>query len=215
MIRIYCDFDGTITNRDSIVFLTEKFGGGESFRQDIFQKITSGRLTVFQAIEAELSTVQVSWAEAAGALRSNIEVDPTFRKFVEWSREREHYLAVVSSGMFPVIDLFLADLNLPVFAHQVAVSESGWQYQQDPAMQKMELLGRLPSTDRVIYVGDGTSDVEVARMVDLLFATSYLATYCRDNEIPFIPFDSFEDVRRHLQGLEESAEFPFSRECSR
>lgn len=215
MIRIYCDFDGTITSRDSIVFLTERFGGGEGFRQDIFKQIVSGQLTVFQAIEAELATVQVSWAEAASALRANIRVDPSFASFVDWSRERNYYLAVVSSGMLPVIELFLNSLNIPLFAHQVEVSQDGWQYHVDPPMQKTELLGRLPATDRVIYVGDGTSDVDVAPMVDLLFATSYLATYCRDHGIPFVPFENFEDVRRHLQGLEERGEFPFSQDDSR
>lgn len=212
MIRIYCDFDGTITNRDSIVFLTEKFGGGERFRRNVFEQIVSGRLTVYQAIKAELATVQVSWAEAATALKSSIQVDPSFSRLVGWSREQSYYLAVVSSGMVPVINLFLGDLDIPVFAHQVEVTEGGWQYRIDPSMQKTELLGRLPESDRVIYVGDGTSDVEVVSLVDLLFATSYLAGYCEKNQIPFIPFDNFEDVLRRLQELKERGQPPFSEE---
>ena len=41
MLRVFCDFDGTITNLDSIVFLTERFGGGPDFRESILSKIVS------------------------------------------------------------------------------------------------------------------------------------------------------------------------------
>lgn len=213
MIRIYCDFDGTITNRDTIVFLTERFGGGESFRQDIFKRIVSGKITVFDAIDAEIATVQISWEEAVAALKNDIQVDPNFPDFVEWTKQHGYYIAVVSSGMRPVIDLFLGNLGIPIFAHQVKVSEEGWQYRFDPPMKKTELLGRLPESDPVVYVGDGTSDVEVVPMVDLLFATSYLAEYCTRNKIPFVPFDTFADVRKHLERLQAHGLAPFTCEC--
>lgn len=213
MIRVYCDFDGTITNRDTIVFLTEKFGGGESFRQNIFKQIVSGKMTVFEAIDAEIASVRISWEEAVAALKDEIHVDPNFPNFVEWTNRHGFYLAVVSSGMRPVIDLFLGDLGIPIFAHQVKVSEKGWQYRFDPSMKKTELLNQVPKTDFVVYVGDGTSDVEVVPMVDLLFATSYLADYCTRNKIPFVPFDSFADVRSHLEGLQAYRPTPFT--CER
>ena len=64
MLQIFSDFDGTITNRDSIVFLTETFGAGPNLRNDIFEQIKSGELTVYEAIERELATVTVPWEEA-------------------------------------------------------------------------------------------------------------------------------------------------------
>ena len=98
-MRIFCDFDGTITNRDSIVFLTEEFGEGVEFRVQILEEIKSGRVEVFEAIERELATVKVDWESAVERLSESVFMDPTFPGFVDWCKENDIPLTVVSSGM--------------------------------------------------------------------------------------------------------------------
>ena len=50
-------------------------------------------------------------------------------------------------------------------------------------------------------MGDGASDVEAVPLVDTLFASKYLAHYCRENAIPFIPFETFKDVRESMEEM--------------
>lgn len=71
-MQIFCDFDGTITNRDSIVFLTEEFGGGEAFRLEVLDDIKTGRMNIFEAIERELATV-LQMSRPFGILTSSLQ----------------------------------------------------------------------------------------------------------------------------------------------
>jgi HAD superfamily phosphoserine phosphatase-like hydrolase len=198
MLQVFCDFDGTITSRDSIVFLTEYFGAGTKYRVEILDAIKSGSLTVTEAIQRELATVKVTWEEAKAALQDNISIDPSFPGFVQWCKEQGHALTVVSSGMKPVVDLFVGDLGIPRFAHSVDPSPQGWCYTREKENDKEVILGAARNNGSLVYIGDGTSDVAAIPFADTLFAKSYLADYCNRNEIEFFPYDSFDDVRQTL-----------------
>lgn len=200
-LQIFVDFDGTITSRDSIVYLTEKWGAGPSFRQQIRRQIKAGALSVFQAIEQELATVRIGWREAARDLEENISVDPEFAPFVEWCRQEGHPIRVVSSGIEPVVSHFIGHLDVPFVAHPVRITENGWFYKRDPDSDKVEILKETRQQGPIAYVGDGNSDVAVVPYVDILFAKSDLASYCRRRSIAFRPFESFRDVRSGLEAL--------------
>lgn len=208
MLKVFCDFDGTITNRDSIVLLTEHFGGGPRLRSNVLKLIQSGRITVFEAIQRELKTVRVDWETARSFLDAEIVVDPTFADFVKWCGQHRIPLQVVSSGLRPVVDHFLRDFNLTSFAHPVVIKPTGWEYLHDKQVRKERLLQACrqdsgPQT-KIVYIGDGTSDVCVLPWIDLLFATGYLAQYCRERQIEFVFFESFEQVRQELSALSTS-----------
>ena len=98
-LQIYTDFDGTITDRDSIVLLVEEFGEGERLRYDLLKEFENGNLSPAQVIEGELASVRVPWEEAASGLQSQIRVDPFFPAFVDWCKEEEIPLCVLSSGL--------------------------------------------------------------------------------------------------------------------
>ena len=102
--------------------------------------------------------------------------------------------------MRPVVELFIGHLGLEIYAHPVTISAQGWHYQPDATVMKVPVLEEARRhTERLIYVGDGTSDVCVIPYVDDLFAKRYLADYCEANGVPYIPFDTFDDVQRELE----------------
>ncbi len=199
MFRIFCDFDGTITQRDTIVFLTERLGGGAHLRNEIFEQITRGQLSVFDAIARELATVTAGWKEAAALLRREVPLDPTFPDFVAWCRKEGHPVEVVSSGLEPVVRMFVGHLDIPFHAHPVDFREDGWVYRRDPERDKVAVLRRAPRDAPVVFIGDGTSDVSAIPWVNWLFAKDYLAEHCRRLGIPFCEFGSFLDVRQKLE----------------
>lgn len=202
MISIFCDFDGTITSRDSIVFLTEFYGGGCGYRSAALARIESGEWSVHEAIEHELASVKISWEEAVPILQSEITMDPFFEGFVSWSRRQSLPLRVVSAGMRPVVELFLGHLGLEIYAHPVEISPDGWHYRTDPASMKVTVLKEAHgNAGSLVYIGDGTSDVCAIPYADHLFAKRYLAEYCETNGVPYFPFDDFEDVKRQLKEI--------------
>jgi 2-hydroxy-3-keto-5-methylthiopentenyl-1-phosphate phosphatase len=171
------------------------------YRSDILEAIKEGRISVTEAIQRELATVRVTWEEAKTALTSHISVDPSFPGFVRWCRRNKYPLTVVSSGMEPVLDLFIGDLDVPRFAHSVNVSPKGWRYSRQKENDKDVILSAAKKNGTLVYVGDGTSDVSAIPFADILFAKSYLAEYCTRCEVDFIPFGSFDDVKRELTNL--------------
>ena len=208
MWQVFCDFDGTITNRDSIVFLTERFGAGTGFRRDIVEAFKQGRLTITELIEQELGTVRATWEQAEAALKANISVDPSFPEFVDWCRKNGHSLTVLSSGMMPVLDLFIGDMGIPRFAHSVDISPQGWRYHRNKANDKEVILEKAKKEGSLIYIGDGTSDVSAIPFAEILFAKSFLAEYCNDHEVDFFPYESFDDVRQVLSSATSKESTP-------
>ena len=201
MIRIFVDFDGTVTDRDSIVFLTERFGAGAEYRKSILRKFEKGELNVFQTIEKELASIHVSWKEAARALKENISVDPEFPDFVHWCCRHNYPISVVSSGIRQVLSLFIGHLDVPFHAHPVKITDSAWLYRKDERADKVNILRKARRNGEIVYIGDGISDVCAVRYTDILFAKSYLAKYCKQMSIPFLPFESFRQVQERLEKL--------------
>jgi 2-hydroxy-3-keto-5-methylthiopentenyl-1-phosphate phosphatase len=54
---------------------------------------------------------------------------------------------------------------------------------------------------RVIYVGNGDSDVVPAKYAQHIFATGELLAYCKENNLKCQPFDDLTDVARALELL--------------
>ncbi len=198
-IQIYTDFDGTITDRDSIVLLVEEFGEGARLRHDLLKEFESGNLSAAEVIKGELASVRVPWEEAAIGLQRQIRVDPSFPTFVDWCKAEEIPLCVLSSGLRDIVSLFIGHLGVPIFAHSADIDPDGWRYHREPASEKETLVQARRDGDKTVFVGDGISDISVLPHVDILFAKSYLARHCAAQGIDFIPFETFQDIQVRLE----------------
>jgi 2-hydroxy-3-keto-5-methylthiopentenyl-1-phosphate phosphatase len=136
-------------------------------------------------------------------MKGEVRIDPTFPGFVDWCRDRQLPVTVVSSGIRPLIELFLNGLQIPIYAHHVEPDPTGWRYHMLEDQEKSGIIRKACQEDQVVYVGDGASDVKVAPMVDILFARRdfYLAQYCEAENIPFIPFSNFGEIQEKLKGV--------------
>ena len=200
MIQICTDFDGTITTRDTIVYVTEQFGAGEDFRTRIVNDIKSGKITVFQGIAMELETVKATWEEAVESLRNNVFLDSGFEDFVSWSRLESLPMTILSSGMTPVVELYTGHLDIPIYAHELEVASGGWRFKVKDKNRKETVLESIGRKGPIVYIGDGTSDLSAIPFAELLFARRgrYLESYCLENNISFIPYSDFREVQSGL-----------------
>ena len=51
---------------------------------------------------------------------------------------------------------------------------------------------------KVVYVGDGASDFCVSKEPHQVFAKAGLAEYCRQNEIEYISYSTYNDISKHI-----------------
>ncbi len=198
-MQIYTDFDGTITDRDSIVLLVQEFGGGDRYRRDLLSEFENGTLSAAEVIAEEVASVDASWEEVAACLKQKVRVDPTFPAFVNWCRESSIPLCVVSSGLEQIIAFMIGDLGVPVVAHTARIDGRSWRYHRRPESEKESVVRAASEADEVTFIGDGISDICVLPYVDRVFAKRYLEKYCRRRGIDFLPYDTFQDVRNRLQ----------------
>ena len=54
---------------------------------------------------------------------------------------------------------------------------------------------------RVIYIGNGPSDIPAAKMAEIAFATGPMLKLCRERGIDCIPFEELTDIVKELKKL--------------
>src|SRR5207249_2371116 len=153
--------------------------------------------------------VRGGWPAIRRALEE-VRLDPTFAGFASWCRESRIPLRVVSEGIEQVISfLFRREGVLidEVWATRLVSRPDGGlalRFRRPAnalcgaALCKCALLSSERRSLRVL-IGDGRSDFCSSRRADLVFACSKLAIHCAQNDIPFLRFTGFDDVRRFLE----------------
>lgn len=209
-LLIACDFDGTITRRDTLHLIVEEYGT-RGLWQAIEPRLRAGEVTVEQAMQEEFASVRATPAQVRELVLRDAGLRPGFRELVAWADERGHRLVVVSSGFRTVIDALLAHWglgDLPVTSNEALFSADGcelvWADRGEACVEcgnrckRHDLRGHLRAGERLVYLGDGISDRCGARMADLVFARDHLARDLAADGVPFIPFEDFVEVRQRL-----------------
>jgi 2-hydroxy-3-keto-5-methylthiopentenyl-1-phosphate phosphatase len=116
---------------------------------------------------------------------------------------------VVSNGLDFYIRAVLKDLgleNVEVHAAQASFHPEGMKVQYvGPAGKRLDdsfkgayIKSFLKLGYRVIYMGNGDSDIAPAKYAHYVFATGDLLAYCRENNLDYKPFENFSDIVREL-----------------
>jgi 2-hydroxy-3-keto-5-methylthiopentenyl-1-phosphate phosphatase len=215
-LLIACDFDGTITQRDSLHLIVEEFGTPGVWAE-IEPRLRAGELTLEGAMERQFAAVRATPEEVRELVLREAPLRPGFPEFVDWARRSGHRLVVLSSGFRTVIDAVLGTAglgDLHVHSHDARFSRAGcrllWSDRGTPCAEcgrpckRHDLAGaRRPGRDgrleRLVYLGDGISDRCAALSADVVFARDGLAEYLAAREVPFAPLEDFFAVRARLE----------------
>ena len=73
------------------------------------------------------------------------------------------------------------------------------------AREQAELACDDGTVPLIVFIGDGVSDLPAANQADVLFARRglRLEEYCQESAIPYVPFDTFEDIKNKLEEIAE------------
>lgn len=198
------DFDGTVAPTDTVDALLERFADSEW--RTIEAEWVAGRINSQQCMAAQLALVSGEDAELEDFLQS-VTIDPTFPAFARYAAEFAD-LAIVSDGLDYPIRHALKKLDIPpipIFANKLGFRTAGLNISfpyMDPscavksgvckcAVARAVDAGRGLTT---ILIGDGRSDLCVARSADHVFAKGSLQRFCDKESILYTPFESFQDV---------------------
>jgi 2-hydroxy-3-keto-5-methylthiopentenyl-1-phosphate phosphatase len=209
-LSIACDFDGTITCRDTLHLIVEEFGIPGVWSA-IEPRLHSGEISLEQAIQEQFAAVRATPEQVSALVLEHAGLRAGFREFAAWAAGNGHRLVVLSSGFRTVITRLVAEWgfsDLELTSHEALFSPEGarliWSDRGDPCdacgrpCKRFEIR-RLELGRPLVYIGDGVSDRCASRMADLVFARADLARHLEQERVTFLSFDDFDQVRRRLE----------------
>lgn len=207
---LFCDFDGTISRRDIGYSLFHHFSGGRN--DALLPDWKAGRMSSREVLTREAEMVSASPNEIMTYLEQ-FEIDPGFAGFVTLCRKNRIEPVILSDGLDLYIRFVLERYkltDLQVISNIARLQDNGltidFPRKNRACLRcgncKGEIIDeyRMAAGEpvRTVFVGDGYSDTCAASTADLLFAKKDLAHYCREKHIPFIDYDTFDDVASRL-----------------
>ena len=207
---IQCDFDGTVTEKDTSFFLLDAFAQGD-WRQ-VLRDYKEHRISVGDFNTKAFAMVKDDETTLLEELKGRVKVRSGFHELVDYCQKKGFRLVIVSNGLDFYIKAVLKDLGLDsieVHAAQASFLPEGMKVQYiGPDGKKMEdrfkeayIKSFLKLEYRVIYVGNGDSDFAPAKYAYYVFATGELLAYCRENSLKHKPFENFFDIVNYVDLL--------------
>jgi 2-hydroxy-3-keto-5-methylthiopentenyl-1-phosphate phosphatase len=179
--------------------------------QTLEQDWLEGRIGSRECMGAQIGLLDVDRQTLYQHL-AEMEIDPNFRDFVLLANSYSIPTQIVSDGLDSAIKFILERHNLghlPVFANQlVEQGNNRWSlsfpYADDHCLKasgnckcaraaSVKITPHLTS-QRILYIGDGSSDFCVSNRVDLVLAKDKLIDYCREQHIAHYPIQNFNDA---------------------
>ena len=201
-MRLFVDWDGTVTVRDSLVQVIHAFGDAALLTE--LEPRVGVDLTLHEEIAREFRALTAPLEEVVDWVLEHVEVRPGLAELAELRP------TIVSAGFRQLIEPVLQreGIELDVLANEVEARPDGWVVAfRDEAVcatcgepcKRGGLVGEPYS-----YVGDGYSDRCAALAAERVFARDSLAAYLRERGAPFEGFDDLRDVATLVRGTPRS-----------
>ena len=213
---VLSDFDGTISRHDTGLAMMTRLQLAPAW--ELEERWRAGEIGSAECLARQWAMVVLREEELLSLLDS-MPLDETFPAFVDLCRERGAGLVVLSDGLDLYVDRMLGRLGLrtssrpetlppldeclATYANHAEWTPAGVRVTFPGAERDCDDCGtcktaRLralrPGYRRVLYLGDGYSDMCAARHADLRFAKHHLADYCRERGLAYYPFEDFAEV---------------------
>ncbi|MCZ7627560.1 MAG: 2-hydroxy-3-keto-5-methylthiopentenyl-1-phosphate phosphatase [Candidatus Methylomirabilota bacterium] len=214
---VFCDFDGTAAEQEVIVALFRAFGppGWEGVRDAIIggsMSVREGVGGIFARIPSSRVPEMVAYARRTTSLRRG------FWEFLDYCRVHDHRFLLTSGGVdffiYPILDGILSRDQIYCNGSDCSGSTVRilWphacdeQCRADCGMCKPSIMRRFPPEQyRRVVIGDGVTDLQAAKLADLVIARDLLIVKCQETGIPYEPFETFYDVMALLDRMKAAA----------
>jgi 2-hydroxy-3-keto-5-methylthiopentenyl-1-phosphate phosphatase len=208
---VQCDFDGTITQEDQSFLLLDTFAKG-NWRQWLTE-YREGKISVSQFNIKAFAMVKEDKQTLLDFITDKVKIRTGFSELLTYCHSNGFQFIIVSNGLDFYIDAILKHIglrNIKVFAAQAHFGSGGIEVKY-MGLNKFDLENNfkeafvrsfLADGYRVIYVGNGLSDISPAKQSHHIFARDELLAYCKEASLNCTPFIDLNDVVRGLELLE-------------
>ena len=218
-LKIFVDFDGTITQHDVGNAFFQTFAGPRC--QALIEEYRHGRMSATDCFRQEAEAVgMVNKTDADLFFRSQ-PIDNGFRDFVRYCEDHEIDLLVVSDGLdYYIREIFEANgirgvRFLANHAQFVPADGNGLcrlnlqfpftdaECTRCACCKRNAMVTRSADEDIIVYVGEGYSDTCPAQYADIVFAKAQLQAFCQNVNVSYYPYVDFHDIISRLKVLKD------------
>ncbi|MBB2479572.1 2-hydroxy-3-keto-5-methylthiopentenyl-1-phosphate phosphatase [Bacillus sp. APMAM] len=202
---IFCDFDGTITNSDNIISIMKHFApdGWEQIKNQVL----SQAVTIEEGVGKMFSLLPSGYKdEIVQYVKQNATIRDGFQDFVQFTKSKNIPFYIVSGGIdffvYPMLESF-GPFQAVFCNHGDFSSENiqiKWPNPCDDHCSngcgccKTSIIRKLTNESHFkIVIGDSITDLEAAKVADLIIARDFLADKCKELGLPYYPFQTFND----------------------
>ena len=211
MVRVFCDFDGTVCPQDVGEQFFQTFAGKKA-EQNI-QRLLSDEMTMQQWMTELCEAIPSIRHKKFLDFVDQFVVDPYFIEFVRFCAEQTIPLMILSDGMDAYVERILSNAGMskiPFFANHVEfVGERlkvSFPFTDAECSccgncKRNHMLNASAHDDIIVYVGDGYSDRCPVRYADFVFAKRQLIKHCQEQNITYFEFNNFSDVQVKMKEI--------------
>ena len=205
-VLILCDFDGTVSTKDTVNRLIREHIASPEWRFHVKQYLR-GEIGSREVYEAVAPLMQMTTRDLDDFVLKHAELDPGFPQFLAWTEKHGIDVKIVSDGFDATIRTLLRNHgieNIDIFSNRLALSGDGPVSIASPhenpdcgrcAACKVQVLQAYRDAyDTIILIGDGESDRHAAQQADAVIALKDLFVYCAREGIPAIRADGFHEI---------------------
>lgn len=211
-LKVFVDFDGTITTEDVGDAIFREFGDPQVVEK-IIDDLNNNRISSKQCWDLLCKCVEIVNENDLISFIDKMNIDPTFRPFVNFCEENKIDLFVLSDGFDYYIKRILDREGLSYlkyFANKLKIEREKLipeypyfnpDYPVSANPKQFHIINNSSDDDYTIYIGDGNSDKEAAQYCDYIFAKNSLLKFCERERISYWPFNNFNDIIIRIKEL--------------
>ena len=201
---IFCDFDGTITTEETFVGMLQQFAT-RSY-EDVKDRILNRQLSLRDGVRSLVESIPSSrYPEVVNYIRTK-PIRKGFTNLLDLCHHHHIPFVIISGGLLDSVKTRLGDYADRITAmHAATVDRTGpfLKLLSDyEGAEELVAKGQITKTyayDESAVIGDGITDIGMARTATIVFARDDLGRYLRSKSQRYETWHDFHDIRRFLQ----------------
>ncbi|CAF3681627.1 unnamed protein product [Rotaria sp. Silwood1] len=210
---VFCDFDGTITSCETFVGVLKHFSPVLS--NEIIPKILSKEITLRQGVRQIVESIPSSvYPDELLNFVQDKPIRSGLLSLIDYLDSRNIPFIVVSGGIRCLIETILKRENLlercsKIYGIDIDSNQeklkiiSEWET-EDELIGKVNIIKHeCQNNEKIIVIGDSLTDLNASKYANIVFARDRLCHYMKEENIEFIEWIDFEDIKNKLQLMED------------
>lgn len=203
---VCCDFDGTITVRETFVAMLERFSPQKAAQ--IIPQLYAQQMTLREGVRQMLEAIPSDKYPDIIESAKTEAIRPGLVALLDFLDTQNVPFVVVSGGLRGMVETSLGTLVHRVKAIHAMEIDTGGEFLRPYSefegstelVEKVKVISQYAVADWVA-IGDSITDLNMAMAAPLVFARSRLRDYLDDRQRSYIPYEDFFDVRDRLAQL--------------